>query len=247
MMITNVVRFWICGLAAVPTLALLCATSEAATVAVPPSPTLNCSPESLCDVELAPGEVLRGTAIADPTWNFNRLASGSPSAEIVHVLVWPNAWNTPTTLFVTSDRSKYLIHLTADKAQPLTPTLSLQPPKSPVRFSQDAGTPLVSASAVSATAALDPSSLHFAYRLPHGRYAPDIVFDDSTHTYIAWTGRKPPEAPAVLGIDESGEPALLSPHVFLDGSLYVIDAVVPKLELRVGKKTLTILNEGRVK
>jgi type IV secretory pathway VirB9-like protein len=205
-------------------------------------PTINCGPQFFCDFELAPQEVLTGVAVADPAWKTDRLQSGSASAQVTHLLVWPGNWNDESSLFVTTDRRKYVLRLTADRSRPITPTVTFYfPGGDPVRYRDTTTLPAIGSGALP-PASFDPSRLNLAYRVQRDRYAPTLVFDDSVHTYLLWKGRRPPEAPVVVAFDESDQPSVLAPHVI--GDWYVLDAVVPKLQLRKGNKTVTISNEA---
>lgn len=205
-------------------------------------PTLNCSPTEFCLVALQPGERLRGVAILDPSWKSVTLSSGQVGSEkeVVQVLLWPAAWGATSSLAITSDRETYLVRLTSDSGAPIRRRLTFAAAKDDtVRFEASA------LSAVGTPGNFDPTKLHHRYRVTGRRGAPTVVYDDGQRTFIGWTENRPPEAPVVIGHDESGVASLLSPHVSADGIWYVVDAVLPRMELRVGTKTTAvIINRG---
>ena len=205
-------------------------------------PVINCLPNRFCRLQLEPGETLSGVAASNPAWSTDQLPSGPPGSPTTHVLVWPAALGDEGALLVTTDRRTYSLRLTADRDQPVTPvvTFSFKGPD-PVRF-RDPAAGAAASSALAAGTAFDPGRINLSYRVQRDRTAPSVVFDDGIKTYLFWKARRPPEAPVVKAIDEDGQETLLNPHVFDHG--YTVDAVVPRLLLVKGRKTVSITNEA---
>lgn len=201
-------------------------------------PVINCLPNRFCRLQLEPGEILSGVAASNPAWSTDQLPSGPPGSPTTHVLVWPAALGDEGALLVTTDRRTYSLRLTADRGHPVTPVVAFSFKGSdPVRFRDPAA-----GACASAGTAFDPERVNLAYRVERDRTAPSVVFDDGIKTYLFWKARRPPEAPIVKSIDEDGQETLLNPHVF--GRGYAVDAVVPRLLLVKGKKTVSITNEA---
>jgi P-type conjugative transfer protein TrbG len=209
-------------------------------------PAINCAPGVLCDLELQAGEALQGIAVGDPTWVTEQLTSGQDTP---HVVLQPKAFGSSTTLIVTTARRTYVVTLSSDHSRPVTHRAAFYYPRDVIRLarehreSQERRTGGAADGAVIAELA-DPSRLNFNYRIARDRSAPDRVFDDGAHTFVGWSPKAPSEAPVLFGIDDAGKRTLLNYRVSRDGTWYIVDAVVKGLELKLGKKTLSIENRS---
>jgi len=208
-------------------------------------PAVNCAPGVLCDLELQAGETLQGIAVGDPTWVTEQLTSG---LDTPHVVLQPKAYGSSTTLIVTTARRTYVVTLTSDHSRSVTHRAAFYYPRDVIRLAREHREGPERTAPAPAPAAIaelaDPSRLNFNYRIARDRSAPDRVFDDGAHTFVGWSPKAPSEAPVLLGIDDAGKRTLLNYRVSRDGSWYIVDAVVKGLELKLGKKTLSIENRS---
>jgi type IV secretory pathway VirB9-like protein len=205
-------------------------------------PVINCLPNRFCRLQLEPGETLSGVAASNPAWSTDQLPSGPPGSPTTHVLVWPSAVGDEGSLLVTTDRRIYSLRLSADRDRPVTPVVAFSFKGSdPIRF-RDTAAGASASIALTAGTAFDPERVNLSYRVGRDRTAPSVVFDDGVKTYLFWKRGRPSEAPIVKAVDEEGQEILLNPHVFENG--YTVDAVVPRLLLVKGRKTVTITNEA---
>ncbi|HEX4965520.1 MAG TPA: TrbG/VirB9 family P-type conjugative transfer protein [Thermoanaerobaculia bacterium] len=209
--------------------------------AAPPA-TLNCLPASPCDIELEASENVNEVVVAGgKDWSTQVVSTGL-KPKTSHVIVWPDtSVTTGSTVIITTDRRLVSFGLSIDRTRAANLHTSLTSPEgNALRFKRE----LDSTPGGTYLGSIDPRTLNLDYSIPHGRNAPTVVFDDGNHTYIGWTDRKPSQAPVIFSVDEQGS-NLLSPHIAPNGTLYVVDTVAKKIELKFGPKdNLTITNKA---
>ncbi len=194
--------------------------------------------ERVTDIRLQPGELLTANPFAGDTvrWAVSDTKSGSPGAEMVHVLIKPLDEGISTNLLIMTNRRTYTLQVVS----------SLEWYMPSVRWNY----PLDEAAAAAANATIAqriekqrepvlaaPETLDFNYRISGDdvEWKPTRAFNDGSKTYLQMPiTMKSSEAPALFVIEETGEPMLVNYRV-KDG-VYIVDRLFKKAELRVGTR-----------
>lgn len=208
---------------------------------LPPTPFLNCRPDSLCTVDLEPGEQIRDVALGHESWAAEQAVSGASEGDAYHVLLRPLPEASDTNLVITTSRRLYSILVTSNPTEPATPRIGFYYPGSLLRIHNERALQSAREVLAAPTTGINADRLFFGYRVSRSPIAPDHVFDDGDHTYLVWTER-PKAAPIVFAKSgKSGkDAALLNFRPSPDGRRYTVDGVHSHLELKLDRKTATI-------
>ena len=216
--------------------------ANASAPSLPVPAALNCLSTSPCDIELEPAETVNEVVVAGgKDWSTQVVTSGL-KPKTSHVLVWPDAANTPgSTVIISTDRRLLSFGLSNDRSRETNLHTALTTAQgNALRFKRE----LDPTPGGIFLGSVDPRAVNIDYSIPRGRNAPTLVFDDGNHTFIGWADRRPSQAPVIFSIDEQGT-NLLSPHIAPNGMLYVVDTVAKKIELKFGPKdSLTLTNRA---
>ncbi len=212
-------------------------------------PILNCAPLRACDIELQPGEIVKGYAVGDSErWLFERFSAGDPDA--IHLVVKPTEWGIGTNLLIGTNRRTYNVSLvappkaTTEKDAFHYTRLAFSYPADQLLDEERAATDRL-LEARRSVATIPLASLHLDYRLagdPRLSWMPLRVLDDAKRTYIQFRPGRPSEAPTLLAISPQGQAELLNYRATDDGLYYLVDGTYPHLRLliRDGRKDAAI-------
>lgn len=205
---------------------------------LPPTPFLNCLPDTLCTIDLEPGEQIRDVALGHESWAAEQALSGTGGADTYHVLLRPLPEATDTNLIVTTSRRLYTVLVTSNPTEPATPRIGFYYPGDLLRIRNERALQSAREVLAAPTTGIDAERLHFGYRVGRSAIAPDYVFDDGDHTYLVWNAR--PKAAPVVFARSGKDAALLNFHPSPDGRRYTIDGVHEHLELKLDRQTATL-------
>ncbi len=216
-------------------------------------PTLRCLPTRACDLALEAGEVIDGHAIGDPEgWQTTVLLEGEAPRLVPHFVVKPSGFDLATNLVLVTDRRTYHLELVSpaeEEARADGATYDHRigwwyPEEWTARRRAEAELARQRREALDRATpdgpALDPTRLHWSYRLEEPRrrsrrlpWKPAAVVDDGERTWI----RLPEEAaraelPAVFGVLDDGTFAPLNAR--FRGGWLLIPAPVETAELVLG-------------
>lgn len=205
---------------------------------LPPTPFLNCLPDTLCTIDLEPGEQIRDVALGHESWAAEQAVSGLGGTDTYHLLLRPLPDAADTNLILTTSRRLYLVLVTSNPKEPATPRIGFYYPGDLLRIRNERALQSAREALAAPTTGIDAGHLHFGYKVGRSAIAPDYVFDDGAHTYLVWNER-PKAAPVVFA--RSGKDAsLLNFHPSPDGRRYTIDGIHEHLELKVDRHTATL-------
>jgi type IV secretion system protein VirB9 len=205
---------------------------------LPPSPFLNCLPDTLCTIDLEPGEEIRDVALGHESWAAEQALSGAGGADTYHVLLRPLPEATDTNLIITTSRRLYSILVTSNPTEPATPRIGFYYPQDLLRIHNERALQSAREVLAAPTTGINADRLHFGYRIGRSPIAPDFVFDDGDHTYLVWNER--PKAAPIVFAKSGKDAALLNFHPSPDGRRYTIDGIHHHLELKLDRHTASI-------
>lgn len=180
-------------------------------------PKVTCQPLQLCDIQLQPGEIVKGLIIGDSVrWNEGDGAipvvySGDENSPVPHIVLKPSYPGLNTTLLITSDRRTYYIKLYSSSTANLSRVGFYYPADNIKQLAANQAKAKAKDDEVLSDGAMpnvDPRSLYFKYKISGDTSAPFNpvqVFDDGTHVYIQMPNNiKSKDLPAfyVLGTDD---------------------------------------------
>jgi P-type conjugative transfer protein TrbG len=192
------------------------------------TPTIDCAPFFVCDVQLEPGETIQNVAVGDSVrWILSPATSGN-AGDTPHILIKPTDVNLSTNLIVTTNRRSYSLNLHAQKNNPMLHVGFYYPQNLAAAFPTPAPTP----SPAPADAATTAASLDFRYvATGEHKILPSHAFNDGKHTYLQFNAVLQ-QMPVVLEVGPNGD-QLINYRV-KDETTYVIDGVPDRIALVVG-------------
>jgi len=185
-----------------------------------PSSNVVCQPLFVCDIVLAPGEVIESMATGDSVrWILSTAVSG-PNGDTPHVLVKATDYGLRTNLIVTTDRRVCYVILVSTKHDyqyrarfyyPIEEVAHIKP---------------------NARRVLDLANLDFAYQVRGDRsFMPLHVMNDGVHTYIEMP-QGIQDLPAVFVIGNDGSDTIVNYRY--RGRSFIVDGVPQKIALVQG-------------
>jgi P-type conjugative transfer protein TrbG len=191
-------------------------------------------------IELQPGEVLTGkdlpTAGDTTRWTVAATRTGMSPNESVVLIVKPLEADLETNMTITTNRRLYSVILKSNE-RTYMPLVAWLYPQDEARAQQEQ---LAHAQAVDSEAeplAVDPDKLNFNCAISGSKvpWAPLRVYDDGSKTYLQMSPEMPSfEAPALFVL-EKNDPLLVNYRV--KHSLYIVDRLFDRAQLRVGAKS----------
>jgi type IV secretion system protein TrbG len=191
-------------------------------------------------IELQPGEVLTGkdlpTAGDTTRWTVAATRTGMAPNESIVLIVKPLEADLETNMTITTNRRLYSVILKSNE-RTYMPLVAWLYPQDEARAQQEQ---LAHAQAVDAEAeplAVDPDKLNFNCTISGSKvpWAPLRVYDDGAKTYLQMSPEMASfEAPALFVL-EKNDPLLVNYRV--KHSLYIVDRLFDRAQLRVGAKT----------
>lgn len=197
--------------------------------------------DHITDIELAPGEKITKEPASGDTvrWKIGVLESGKGSNAVTHIILKPLDENIETNLVIATDARVY--HLKVRSSDWHMPSVSWNYPQD---SSKDLEEVIRKESEVENNIA--PEKLNFNYTVQGDDvlWKPLRVFDDGSKTYL----QMPPtmatsDAPALFLVEDDNE---LLTNYRVKGTYFVIDRLLDRAELRVGKKQKVSILSGRV-
>jgi len=212
-------------------------------------------PLRVCDIRLEPGErALEAPFVSDSErWKIGAGVSMENGFSVQHVYVKPDAANQEASLIINTDRRVYHLILRSYNSvhtpivrwryHPGLPENYISPP-SPNVTPNSQGVPGKEVSGSDAAfTGVDPRFLSFNYRVNYAvfnkpSWLPELVFDDGSKTYVTFPdGVLQREMPSVF----ENRRDLLNYRVM--GKLIVIDKLIEKITVKIGKKEIEILKK----
>lgn len=198
-------------------------------------------PKSVTDIELEPGEVVKGMAVGDSfSWDCE---TGVPG----HIFVRPKYDDMVTSGTVVTDKRTYQLMLRSTSAdigkwyQRVTwgyPATSMLQPVAAAGIAPQAGEGKPAAGSLARGVSVD--QLNFDYSISGGApFRPVQVIDDGTFTWLQLPARVQ-DWPAVFWVTPDNRYAALTPVV--DGKYLKVTKVVHKMLLKIGKEEVEITN-----
>jgi type IV secretion system protein VirB9 len=191
-------------------------------------------------IELQPGEVLTGkdlpTAGDTTRWTVAATRTGMAPHESIVLIVKPLEADLETNMTITTNRRLYSVILKSNE-RTYMPLVAWLYPQDEALAQQEQ---LAHAQAVDAEAeplAVDPDNLNFNCAISGSKvpWAPLRVYDDGAKTYLQMSPEMASfEAPALFVL-EKNDPLLVNYRV--KHSLYIVDRLFDRAQLRVGAKT----------
>ncbi len=191
-------------------------------------------------IELQPGEVLTGkdlpTAGDTTRWTVAATRTGMAPNESIVLIVKPLEADLETNMTITTNRRLYSVILKSNE-RTYMPLVAWLYPQDEARAQQEQ---LAHAQAVDAEVeplAVDPDKLNFKCAISGSKvpWAPLRVYDDGSKTYLQMSPEMASfEAPALFVL-EKNDPLLVNYRV--KHSLYIVDRLFERAQLRVGPKT----------
>lgn len=209
------------------------------------APTVMCSPDHICDMELQPGErVLGAPQVGDEArWKVSPALSGSEDRKTIHLIIKPVEAGLDTNLLVPTDRRTYHVRLVSSFDRYVSSVGFFYPDDpAPGQLSGTAAAVIPDIPGMAGlvggdmpTVAVDRLNFDYKIKVVKGKplYRPLRVMDDEYHTFIAMNDDLPQgEAPALIAIGRNGQEQMINYR--LKGNIYVIDGTVYKLALIAG-------------
>ena len=191
-------------------------------------------------IELQPGEVLTGkdlpTAGDTTRWTVAATRTGMAPNESIVLIVKPLEADLETNMTVTTNRRLYSVILKSNE-RTYMPLVAWLYPQDEARAQQEQLAHAAQVEAEAEPLAVDPDKLNFncAISGSHVPWAPLRVYDDGTKTYLQMSPEMGSfEAPALFVL-EKNDPLLVNYRV--KHSLYIVDRLFDRAQLRVGPKT----------
>jgi P-type conjugative transfer protein TrbG len=197
------------------------------------TPTVDCAPLHVCDIELQAGERVQGSPFVGDTgrWKVSPAVSGGEGQRVTHLIIRPLEPGFETNLLVPTDRRTYHLRLVSSLTHYVASAAFNYPPEP--QFDPKPGVHTVADSgATLPTVAV--SQLNFRYRIKvlEGRptLKPVRAMDDGHRTYISMNREIPDgQAPVLVSISARGSQQLVNYQ--LQGNTYVADGTFSKLAL----------------
>ncbi len=209
---------------------------------------IQANPRFLTTIALRPGERLISKAAGDTLrWVLGETVAGAGAGEQVIVLVKPIRPDLRTNIILTTDQRTYLIDARSAAGSAYTSVISWTYPQEEAKALAERQAR--SQTPAAADVALDQLDFNYRIDLIAGRpprWAPLRAFNDGRKTYIAF----PPDlatsqAPPLFLLASDGRAELVNYR--LQGSYYVVDALIDQAELRLGEKKQTIVRITRTR
>jgi type IV secretion system protein VirB9 len=191
--------------------------------------------DRLTDIALQPGENLTAEPVAGDTegWIKSEFTSGAGAAARTHIVIKPRDEGIETNLIVPTDKRVYQLDLRS-KPDWYMPAVRWFYPDEEIAVAIQKETDAQAKEASSEALAVAPERLNFRYRIKgrHVSWKPTQIFDDGTKVYLRMPdAMATTDAPALFVVEE-GKPLLVNYRV--KGSLYIVDRLFARAELRVG-------------
>jgi P-type conjugative transfer protein TrbG len=213
------------------------------------------APLRITTVSLEPGETIIAKAAGDTErWMIGETSSGTGPNAQTHILIKPFKAGLATNMVVTTTARVYLLALRSNDAPDAFNAAVSWTHKAatPVgRFPVDEK-PALEVSSQAATESTAPpkaaATLNQNYAIKTGwtrpPWTPIAVSDDGSKTYVTFgPGLAAMEAPPLFVIGEDGKAQLVNWRK--DGSVYVVDRLFERAELRLGDKRPRIVRLER--
>ena len=191
--------------------------------------------DKVTDIVLEAGEKITSEPVAGDTvrWKVSSLVSGEGEDLKTHIVIKPLEAEIETNLILSTNRRTYHLHLYSS---------DWYMPQVSWNYAGSEKVKVVKEEKVEKLE-IAPDNLNFGYLVKGSEwFSPVRVFDDGKKTYLQMpSGVEVSEAPALFIIND-GEAELCNYRVV--SGYYIIDRLVERLELRVGKRSVLIVKEG---
>ena len=191
-------------------------------------------------IELQPGEVLTGkdlpTAGDTTRWTVASTRTGMAPNEAIVLIVKPLEADLETNMTITTNRRLYSVILKSNE-RTYMPLVAWLYPQDEARAQQEQLAHARDVDAEAEPLAVDPDRLNFNCAISGSKvpWAPLRVYDDGAKTYLQMSPEMASfEAPALFVL-EKNDPLLVNYRV--KRSLYIVDRLFDRAQLRVGAKS----------
>ena len=191
-------------------------------------------------IELQPGEVLTGkdlpTAGDTTRWTVASTRTGMAPNEAIVLIVKPLEADLETNMTITTNRRLYSVILKSNE-RTYMPLVAWLYPQDEARAQQEQLAHARDVDAEAEPLAVDPDRLNFNCAISGSKvpWAPLRVYDDGAKTYLQMSPEMASfEAPALFVL-EKNDPLLVNYRV--KHSLYIVDRLFDRAQLRVGAKS----------
>ncbi len=208
-------------------------------------PQLTCAPLRTCDIELEPGEIVKGAPLTGDKvrWKITRAESGSGDSKVTHVVVKPIDTSLDTNLIINTDRRTYHVKLhSSENERDYMNRIGFYYPENIVDEWEKAAQQAEKEQSekerfiVSELPSLSVDKLDFSYKVEgtdESRFKPARVFNDGTHVFIQMPeSMSSDEAPVLLLLDKEDKPLLVNYRI--KGTYYIVDKLFDQAMLVVG-------------
>ena len=196
-------------------------------------------------IALQPGETLTGkelpTAGDTARWTIASTRSGTPPNESVILIVKPLEAGLETNMTITTNRRLYTVVLKSSE-HTYMPLVGWLYPQDEAKEREDRKLASEKAEEQVEALAVEPEALNFNCAITGSRVAwrPLRAYDDGSKTYLQMNPEtRNTEAPAIFVMD--GKTPLLV-NFRIKHSIYIVDRLFDKAQLRIGPKTAVDVN-----
>lgn len=211
-------------------------------------PTMVCSPLYVCDLELAPGEVVQDINIGDAIrWKISPATVGRDQRAITHLIVKPTEVGIVTNIVITTDERAYCVKLVSSEAQWM-PRVAFHYPEDSRKQWAAYALSMAEKERERERRTLpvtqqDAATLDFGFRLSGDfpNWRPVRIYTDGSKTYIQFPGTiRSDEMPALVALGPGRTEQLVNYRVV--GDRYVVDKVLTSAALisGVGKEQRSV-------
>jgi len=197
-------------------------------------PSITCSVNHVCDIELQTGETIKNVAAGDTArWYIQPAESGSTGDITPHVIIKPTQNGLETNLILTTDKRTYYLTLRSSDKEYVTRIGFYYPRELVQTWAKEAKTQTDKRiSTVADVTSID--KLDFNYSIGGtAPFRPERVFNDGTHVFIQMAkDLNSGQAPALMLLDPNDNTQLVNYRV--NGNYYVIDRLFEKALLVTG-------------
>lgn len=197
---------------------------------------VRCRPDSICDIELEPGEEVLDLAAADTVrWQFQPLREGPKDKRTVHVLVKPqDVVAMETGLVVGTDRRVYRIKIKSSPTAHVVNAKFYYPESLVQHFNEAQGQRQHEQEPVAAKLpSVSIEDLQQNYTVEgKAAFRPVWVASDESRTYLKMPVGLPTSGAPALFVEQGGTPELVNYTV--KAGYYVVQGVPERIVLRRG-------------
>lgn len=206
-------------------------------------PSVVCAPLEVCDVALAPGEVVNNIHLGDKIrWNVTPGVSGVGTDRVTHLIIKPTDAGLVTSMLVFTDQRTYSIKLIATQKQWTPMTAFTYPESAQAAWASYGATMGATTQSTTATTTnpMGGANISLEYRISGSApWKPTNAYTMGGKTYIQFPSSvRYNSAPALVGLANDGgwfsSPSEQMMIYRVVGNQYVVDGVINHAKLIAG-------------